>query len=54
MVIYGHTHRPSIRHDPGRPLLINPGEASGWTYRQPSFAMLDTATMQAEIIWLEP
>lgn len=52
VVIYAHSHRPSIRHAPGRPLLINPGEASGWTYGQPSIAMLDTATLQAEIVWL--
>ena len=53
VVIYAHTHRPSIQLDSRGRLLINPGEASGWTYRQASIACLDTSTMSAEIIYLE-
>lgn len=50
VVIYAHTHKPRIhRGDDGR-LWINPGETSGWTYRKPSIAMLETSTMEAEIV----
>ena len=53
IVIYAHTHRPVIRHDAAGRLFVNPGEASGWTYRRPSVAVLETCTRQAEIVWLD-
>jgi putative phosphoesterase len=54
VVIYAHTHKPSIRRDEAGRLLLNPGETSGWTYRKPSFAILETQPLEAEIVWLEP
>ena len=54
VIVYGHTHKPSIRRDTAGRLYINPGETSGWTYRQPTIATLDTATMTAEIVPLPP
>ena len=35
VIVYGHTHRPSIRRDAEGRLWINPGETSGWTYNDP-------------------
>lgn len=53
VAIYAHTHKPSIVHDEQRRLYINPGETSGWSYGKPSVVLLDTATMEAQIIWLK-
>lgn len=50
VVIFGHTHKPSSTRDHEGRLLINPGETSGWTYRRPTVAVLDTATMLVEIV----
>ena len=52
VAIYAHTHKPSITHDELGRLFINPGETSGWSYGRPSVALLDTATMEAKIVWL--
>lgn len=52
VVIFGHTHRPVVRRDARGRLFVNPGETSGWTYRRPSIALLDTVSRQAEIVWL--
>ncbi|SFI18556.1 YfcE family phosphodiesterase [Planctomicrobium piriforme] len=53
IIIHGHTHRPLIKIDAQGRLWINPGETSGWTYGQPTVALLDTATCTAEIISLD-
>ena len=53
IVIYAHTHKPRIARDERGRLWINPGETSGWTYGQPTFAMLDTDAMSAEILSLK-
>lgn len=53
VVIYGHTHKPSIRRDQTGRLFLNPGETSGWTYRKPSIAILETQPLAAEIVWLD-
>ena len=39
----GHTHKPSIRTDERGVLFVNPGETSGWTYRKPTIAILETS-----------
>jgi putative phosphoesterase len=52
VVIYAHTHKPNIQRDDSGRLYINPGETSGWTYRHPTIALLDTASRTAEIIEL--
>jgi len=48
LVVYGHTHEAVIRRV-GRTLVVNPGEVCGWLYGKPSVALVDLATMQAEI-----
>jgi putative phosphoesterase len=52
LIIFGHTHKPSITRDDTGRLFVNPGETSGWTYRKPSIAIVETAPMAAEIIAL--
>lgn len=53
VAVYGHSHRPGLRHDDQHRLWINPGEASGWTFGTPTVAVLETQSMSAEILPLE-
>ena len=46
LLVYGHTHNLDIRG--GVPLVINPGDASGWLARA-TFVILDIDSMQTEI-----
>jgi predicted phosphodiesterase len=50
VIIYGHTHEVDIRIGP--PLVINPGEAGGWLKGKSTIAILDTKTMEVELIEL--
>jgi putative phosphoesterase len=50
VVIYGHNHQ--YRIDEGDPMMINPGETGGWLTGRGTVALLDTATMKAEIHYL--
>jgi uncharacterized protein len=50
VIIFAHTHRPSVRRDETGRLFINPGETSGWTYRKPSIAILETGPLEATIV----
>lgn len=52
VAVYAHTHRPEIQRDDRGRLYINPGETSGWTYRKPSIVLLDTKTLEAEVVLL--
>jgi putative phosphoesterase len=52
VVIYAHTHRPRINRDPHGRLWINPGETSGWTFGDPTIAILETQTGEAELVRL--
>jgi hypothetical protein len=54
VLVYAHTHKPSIDFDERGRMLLNPGETSGWTYRQPTVAILETRPIQAEIVPLRP
>ena len=47
VIIYGHTHEIDIRK--GETLIINPGEAGGWTTGRATAALLDLTTMDVEI-----
>lgn len=53
LAVFGHTHRPTIKTDEHGRLWINPGEASGWTFGQPTVALFDTTLRQAEIVPLD-
>jgi putative phosphoesterase len=48
IIIYGHTHEADIRK--GHPLVINPGEAGGWLKGKSTIAVLDTESMETELI----
>ena len=48
LIVYGHTHEVDLR--PGPPLVLNPGECGGWLSGRPTCALVDLATLQAEII----
>lgn len=52
LVISAHSHRPSVVKDARGRLFVNPGEASGWFYRKPSVAIVETQPLSAEIVTL--
>jgi putative phosphoesterase len=54
VVVFAHTHRPSIVRDRSGRLFINPGETGGWMFRKPTVAIFDTDTREAEILELPP
>ncbi|MEO2003986.1 MAG: metallophosphoesterase [Candidatus Poribacteria bacterium] len=47
VVIYGHTHKLDVRHEPC--LILNPGEAGGWTTGKSTLAILDLADLTVSI-----
>lgn len=49
VVIYGHTHKPDVRRLNGT-LLINPGELCGCAGEKKTAAVLDTKTLQIQLI----
>jgi hypothetical protein len=49
LIISGHTHRPSIRES-GSTIFINPGEACGERYGEPTVAVFDTEIRRGEIL----
>ncbi len=51
--IFAHTHKPEITTDEQGRMYINPGEASGWSFRKPTVALLDTTTRTAQILPLD-
>lgn len=53
IALFGHTHKPRVRRDEAGRLLINPGETSGWTFGQPTVALLETTTREVEIVRLD-
>ncbi len=48
VVVVGHTHEVHLRD--GTPLVINPGECSGWLKGACTVATIDTETLSTEII----
>ncbi|MBZ0155704.1 MAG: metallophosphoesterase [Alphaproteobacteria bacterium] len=49
LVVYGHTHEPVVRKV-ANTLVVNPGEACGWLYENPTAAVVDLERMEAEIL----
>ncbi|MBT3268624.1 metallophosphoesterase [Candidatus Poribacteria bacterium] len=47
VVVYGHTHRIDVRTDPC--LIVNPGEAGGWTTGKSTLAIVDLTDLSATI-----
>ena len=52
VIVFAHTHRPSVVKDEKGRLFVNPGETSGWSFRKPSIAIVETETLEATIIHL--
>lgn len=52
VVVFAHTHRPSIVADKNDRLFINPGEVGGWMFRKPTVVILDSQTRKAELVSL--
>lgn len=50
ILIFGHTHQTQINE--GSPLIINPGEASGWLRGKATIGILDTNSLKTQIIQL--
>lgn len=50
VIIYGHTHESKIQKN-GK-LYINPGECGGWVNGRSSIAVLDSETLEVEIVEL--
>ncbi|MDZ4683717.1 MAG: metallophosphoesterase [Planctomycetaceae bacterium] len=51
--VFAHTHRAEISRDEWGRLYVNPGETSGWSFRKPSVAILETSPLSAEIVRLD-
>ncbi|MEO5357709.1 MAG: metallophosphoesterase [Nitrospirae bacterium YQR-1] len=51
IVIYGHTH-VAVQQRTGSTLALNPGELCGWLHGAATVALLDTDTLDTEIIRL--
>ncbi len=47
-IIYGHTHEIDLRS--GKTLVVNPGEAGGWTTGRATVGILDLRSMEVEIV----
>jgi len=51
LVIFGHSHRPVVRHEGGR-LLLNPGSCAGYETDGATVAVVDLEAMRAELLAL--
>ena len=54
VIVFAHTHRPSIVEDKNGRLFINPGEVAGWMFRKPTIVILDSETRKAKLVDLPP
>jgi hypothetical protein len=52
IAVYAHTHKPRIHRDEQRRLFLNPGEASGWSFGEPTIMLLETRDQSVEIVTL--
>lgn len=50
VVVFAHTHKPSIERDKRGRVFISPGETGGWVYRKPTIAILETPAREARIV----
>jgi putative phosphoesterase len=49
IIIFGHTHKAETRKQ-GKTMLLNPGETGGWLTGKSTVALLNPATLEAEIV----
>jgi len=50
LIVYGHSHIPELQTT--RPLVINPGECSGYLSGKPTTALCDLQNLSAKLITL--
>ena len=50
ILLYGHTHKPEIKNE--NVLVINPGEASGWLFGNPTIVLLDLINLKTELVYI--
>lgn len=53
VAVYGHTHQPRVHRDEAGRLLINPGEAGGWSFGRPTVALLETTDQEVTFVPLD-
>jgi uncharacterized protein len=51
LILYGHLHEIDIR--PGIPIVVNPGELSGWLSGTSTMATWDTKTDEVKLVKLD-
>jgi len=51
IVVYGQTHKVEVRKT-GTMLMLNPGESCGWVYGRSTVALIDSETLNVEIVEL--
>jgi putative phosphoesterase len=49
VIVYGHTHKPDIRRVKDT-LIVNPGEIGGWLTGKNTVALLDSVSLETEIV----
>jgi putative phosphoesterase len=52
LIVFAHTHRPSIVKDAQGRLFVNPGETGGWSTRKPTVALVETTELEGQIVAL--
>lgn len=50
VIVFAHTHRPSLVEDRNGRWFINPGEVGGWMFRRPTVALLETRPLRARLV----
>lgn len=51
-VLYGHTHERFFKRG-GKGIILNPGEACGYLSGEPTFAVLDTESLEVDWIFID-
>lgn len=49
IIVYGHTHECVLQKQ-GATLVLNPGECCGWLTGKSTVALIETSTLEAEIV----
>jgi hypothetical protein len=49
IIVYGHSHKYDFKKD-GKKIFINPGEASGWLYKEATIAIVNLKNLNVEKI----
>ena len=49
VLVYGHTHRLDVGRE-GNVLIINPGDVGGWLTGKSTVVVLDTQTLDAQVV----